>query len=273
MSLIIEQSDIKADFHTHTIASLHAYSTLKENIDAAKELGQQFMAVTEHFIGEDDALQSKYELSRIKTISERTHKLRDFRVIDGVELNFGQQSEQLEGMKDIAIRLGGLHSWYWSIKHQDIEALKRIVKDYIDRGYINVVAHPEREINSLLNGKYGEGITPAVKEYFEWLVTYTKKKRVFLEVNEYSASNDIGGNRTRLEYWLKLARDNNNPIVLGSDAHFYTEVGLFDKSIRLLNKLGYPKGLILNCSVPMINEIFPQKYMEEEFEDDEQDII
>ena len=35
------------DLHCHTIASGHAYSTLKENIDEAKEKGLKYLGVSE----------------------------------------------------------------------------------------------------------------------------------------------------------------------------------------------------------------------------------
>ena len=37
-----------ADTHTHTLASNHAYSTVMENIVAAREQGLLYMAMTEH---------------------------------------------------------------------------------------------------------------------------------------------------------------------------------------------------------------------------------
>ncbi len=36
------------DLHTHTMASGHGYSTLKENIDAAKEKGLKVLGLSEH---------------------------------------------------------------------------------------------------------------------------------------------------------------------------------------------------------------------------------
>jgi len=42
---------IKADLHTHTIASGHAYSTLLENIEYGKKRGIETIAITEHTDG------------------------------------------------------------------------------------------------------------------------------------------------------------------------------------------------------------------------------
>ena len=46
---------ILTDLHTHTLASTHAYSTLKENIDMAKQMGLEAIAVTDHGISMEDA--------------------------------------------------------------------------------------------------------------------------------------------------------------------------------------------------------------------------
>ena len=40
---------IKTDTHTHTLASGHAYSTIEENLRAAKEQGLELVGITDHF--------------------------------------------------------------------------------------------------------------------------------------------------------------------------------------------------------------------------------
>ena len=41
--------EIKTDTHTHTIFSGHAYSTIEENVRAAKEAGMEALGITDHF--------------------------------------------------------------------------------------------------------------------------------------------------------------------------------------------------------------------------------
>ena len=36
------------DLHTHTLASGHAYSTLKENLEEAKKMGLKILGTSEH---------------------------------------------------------------------------------------------------------------------------------------------------------------------------------------------------------------------------------
>ena len=42
------QQKYALDLHTHTVASGHAYSTLKENIEYARETGLQILGSSDH---------------------------------------------------------------------------------------------------------------------------------------------------------------------------------------------------------------------------------
>ena len=255
---MIKQSDIIADFHTHTVASGHAYSTVIENLTYGKNRGLQFVAITDHYFGKGDKIDIGNEVARIRDLTNRTKQggsLSSSGLISGVELNFGQRTDIAPAILDAPFRLAGLHGWFWGIEHQDIDALAREVKIYIDKKYINAVAHPERQIERLAKGKYGFELTQAVKDYFKWLVEYCKEHRVFLELNECSLTYSLADYEQTIEYWLKLARENGNPITLGTDSHICTEVGVFDRSIELLNKVEYPIELILNCNEHLIKNI------------------
>ena len=44
---MINKEDILADLHTHTLFSKHAYSTVEENIEAARNKGLSYIAITD----------------------------------------------------------------------------------------------------------------------------------------------------------------------------------------------------------------------------------
>ena len=46
-----------------------------------------------------------------------------------------------------------------------------------------------------------------------------------------------------------------NKIYLGTDAHYCEEVGDFENTIKLLNKVNYPKELILNCNKNLLAQL------------------
>ena len=57
---------IIADMHTHTVASTHAYSTIKEMAEAARDAGLEYLAITDHTPASTDGL-----MCGIFTISTR----------------------------------------------------------------------------------------------------------------------------------------------------------------------------------------------------------
>lgn len=246
----IEAKHIVADFHTHTIKS-DGLSTLSENIQIANQHNIRFLGLTDHYYG--DKPHSPYSAMSV-------HGLENIQLMDGIELNIGQRSDFIEEItKTVPLRLAGIHDMFWKVKHHTISDVKSIVESYITHGYMSILSHPERELHKLNNGAMGYSVTPALREYFEWLVYFTKRNKIFLEVNERSLRQDNEGNLTRMIAWLQLAKENGNPIVLGSDAHYCKEVGIFTRSLLLLNKIGYPKELVVNCDPDLIQSIFPSK--------------
>ena len=74
---------IKTDMHTHTIASGDSYSTLLENIKAAKKNGIEAIAITEHGPATHGSANPRYFMN-YKTIPRI---IDDVLVFCGVELN------------------------------------------------------------------------------------------------------------------------------------------------------------------------------------------
>ena len=79
---MINEKDIFADMHTHTIFSLHAYSTIEENLRVAKERGLQYIAITDHYYQDGTENYKKNENTRNRYMEERINAFKD---ILGVE--------------------------------------------------------------------------------------------------------------------------------------------------------------------------------------------
>ena len=67
---MIKQKDIIADLHIHTIASLHAHSTLYECIQEAAENGMKYIAITDHYYGDGTELYRKNEINRLANLEK-----------------------------------------------------------------------------------------------------------------------------------------------------------------------------------------------------------
>lgn len=246
----LRQKDIIADMHTHTIYSKHAFSTLKENLDAAILHGMKYIANTDHNYGDTlSAIDQKNEEARISLIN-RVNPYYGTSVISSMEFNLKRiftESDKRICNKLVKYRLFGLHSWFYDIPNMKLNELPMLFELAIADYSCNAFAHIEREINQMLHGSYGIEVTPTVRDILKEIVDIAKYYDVLLEVNESSLKNDNYGNTERMRCWLEMACDNGNRIVLGSDAHFCEEVGIFTNSIALLNELQYPKNLIINC--------------------------
>ena len=62
-------------------------------------------------------------------------------------------------------------------------------------------------------------------------------------------------NFDNLKIMLKLAEKNRCNIVIDSDGHTWHEIGYFEEAIKYLNKINFPKELIINTSKKNINQL------------------
>lgn len=253
---MIKREDILADLHTHTTFSGHAYSTIKENIDELNKFGHyKYIAVTDHFYEGVNTLDKKNINCRLNYCKDRFNRFDiGISVINGCEFNIGQYTDEMKYLKDLDWKLIGLHNWFFDIT-------KRNLKDVEDEVMFSLtlpnfrfsaLAHIEREIHKVNNGKYGAELTEEVKKFLNNIVYFCKENNIYMEVNESSIVYNEGGAVDRLVYWLKKAKGNKNIISLGTDAHSCYEVGRFDNVLQLLNEIEYPKELIVNCDKDML---------------------
>lgn len=251
---IITAKDIIADMHTHTIFSEHAYSTVKENIEEAKNVGLKYLAITDHYYNDGTEIHKKNETTRTQYFEDRVNRLeKDIRVIGGAEFNLGQEIHSWDKLSKLSWKPIGLHSWFFDIENSSLEDLYQAFVKASDKH--NAFVHIERELHKIDSKKYGPYLTSDVKLFLEAVCILAKEKDIYLEVNESSLVTNEGGAADRLLYWLDFAKRNENKIYLGTDAHYYAEVGKFNKVLSLLNNVEYPKELILNCNESMIKDL------------------
>ena len=248
------EREIIADFCTYTISNKLGFSTLKENIDTAKDRGIKYIGLIEPI--------NKANINEIDIINEKLSLFKDKTNYFGVNVLNGYSYNMLHRLdvsklSSVKLKLG-LYDYDTVLRHQDLEQLKNSIKDCIERNNVNIIIHPERHIEKLSNGKYSTEITQDLREYYNWLIWYCKSKKVFLCVSEkaFNQDNILNGDNKRLEYWLKVAKENNNPILLSSEALISSEVGDLENSLNVINTIKYPKEMILNYNESLIKLIY-----------------
>ncbi len=227
------------DTHTHTIASGHAYNSISEMMAAAADKGLSLVAITDHAPDMPGSTYKGYfDNARMidrdyyyKKYGEKT------KLLFGVELNIlkgGKVDLGKQTLKSLDINIASMHP-------PCIEpgTLEENTHDYIEvlkNPYVNIIGHPD-------DGRY-----PINRKE---LVLAAKKYGKLLELNNHSLSPE-SSRPNALENdieMLKLCKEYNQPIVVGSDAHFESLVGNHSEAYDLLESLDFPEKLVINTSV------------------------
>ena len=210
---------ILMDLHTHTIASGHGYSTLKENVEMAKERGLKVLGLSEHAPGMPGGPNIMF-FWNYKCIPRQYG---DLRLMCGVEANICD----LEGGLDV-----------------DDFTLSRM--DYViasmHNPYVTILGHPDDSRFPL---------------DYDLLVREAVKAKVVLEVNNSSLHPLAArqGARENIILMLQKCKEYGCPIILGSDAHTCYAIGDFTEAEELLVELNFPRELIVNESLENLSLI------------------
>lgn len=222
------------DVHTHTIASGHAYNTMREMTKAASEKGLELLGITEHSMSMPGTCHRFY-FENLKMVDREMYGVE---LLLGAEVNImdhtGRVDMEESILKNMDITIASMHipCIRPGTRQENTNAYLEAMKD----PYINIIGHPD-------DGRYEV-------DYLA-LVQGAKEYGVVLEVNNNSLDprcTRMGGEeniRTMLEY----CREYQVPVVVNSDAHTDTLVGNHAYGQRIIEEMDFPQELVLNRSV------------------------
>ena len=227
---MIEQSELRLDIHTHTIASGHAYGTIREMAAAAAEQDLDLLGITEHGPGIPGTCDPIY-FCNLTAVPRR---------LSGVEVFHGCEANVLDdGTLDVPQRY---------LDRLDYAIVGIHLLCYRDAG-------PEKNTDNLISCmKHGKVCfvsrpdSDQMPVQYERLVLAAKECHVALEVNNNSLLHPEKrpGCVDNYKEMLALCRRHGVPIVVDSDAHDPSAVGRFGAAVALLNEVEFDKDLILN---------------------------
>ncbi len=252
---MIRQEDIIADLHIHTLASLHAYSTLRECIREAAGNGMKYIAITDHYYGDGTELYRKNEINRMVYLEKCAISTKyGVKVVGGAEFNISQNVNKWEKLKKLAWKLVGVHGWFLDRESTTLDALYDYFEEAANR--YDVFAHIERELHRVDSCKHGGRLTEEIKLFLRRLVLLAKEKNIILELNESSLKDDKEGAYDRLLYWLAFAKEQGVLISVGSDSHYCEQIGIFRNAVDVLNEVYYPREKVINCNENLLQKLF-----------------
>lgn len=217
------------DFHTHTCASTHAYSTVTENAKWAAEHGIKFLAVTDHGVEMEDA-PHLWHFYNLRVLPD---ELFGVRIIRGIEANIKDDDGNLDIYDEGLYRC--LH-WINASMHYPIYMPSN--KSNHTKAYLNVLQNPHVDaICHSESEQYDYDFDAVAKE------CANQGKLIEVNVTRLERSRTAAG---RYEKILEACEKHGTSIIVNSDAHFYTAIGAFDAAKELLEKTGFPEKLVFN---------------------------
>lgn len=220
-----------SDLHTHSIVSGHAYTTLLENINYCAEKGIKVLGTSEHAPSMPGAPHYWY-FGNLKVVP---------RVINGVTILKGCEANILdiegsldmsdEASKNLDYMIASFHEPVFKSRSREENTLAILnVMDKYDK--VEILGHlgnPNYQLN------------------YEAIIKKAKEKDIMIEINNSSllGSSRIGSDVNCKKVAL-LCKEIGTKVILTSDAHINTCIGVFNKGIELLKEIQMPEKLVMN---------------------------
>ena len=233
------------DLHTHTVASGHAYCTLREMARAASDKGLELLGITEH-APKMPGTCHKFYFQNIKVVPREMYGIQ---LLLGSEVNIldaaGTVDLEQKTLEKLDVVIASLHvpCIRPGSRQENTEAYLNAMKNPC----VNLIGHPD-------DGRY--------EVDYEALVQGAREYGKVLELNNHSMDPDcnrenaVENDTIMLEYCKKY----RVPVVMDSDAHFDLLIGEFDLARDLLTKLDFPEELVLNRSVDAVKKYVNRKF-------------
>ena len=253
----------RCDVHTHTVYSRHAYSTVRENVLAARDAGLELLGVTDHF---SDMLFPNTDLEH-GSLRDYQHFINmgiwpreweGVRLLHGMEADIRTLDGQLFGQgipvaNDITgTTLRTPTTLYGRVLPSCDYVIASVhYKQFADGAtifdttemYLNALAQPK----VLILGHTGRaGVPFDVRE----VVGEAARQHKLIEINEHSLETRGRGGRTwsSCREIAETCAELGCQVVVNTDAHISSSVGHAPQALGMLEEIGFPQELVATRS-------------------------
>jgi len=219
------------DVHMHTIASGHAYSTVREMITQAKERQLSIVGISEHGPAMRGSCPPIY-FCNFKVIRAHDWGI-DVRM--GAELNIMDYSGSIDlpaqRLKDLDYAIASLHDI--CIDPGSVRENTAAIVNAMKNPRVNIIGHPDN---------------PYYPVDFDAIAKAAKEQHVLLELNNssYRPGGSRKGSYEKGKELLAACKKYGTTVIFGSDAHVDLDVGAHEMSQKLVAECGFPEELVIN---------------------------
>jgi DNA polymerase (family 10) len=231
---LVELADIKGDLHVHS-----NYTDGSDPIEAialaAKELGYEFIAITDHSksTGVAGGLTEKELLEQIDEIDRINKKIKGIKILKGSEVDIlpdGSLDFDDGILEQLDIVIGSVHS---NFKMGEDEMTDRIIKALRNK-YLTILGHPTGRLLSRRD---------PYKINIDKVINAAAKYGKALELNAYPDRLDLSALHCR------LAKEKGVKIAIGTDSHSIGQLKYMRFGIGIARRGWLEKRNVLNCAI------------------------
>jgi DNA polymerase (family 10) len=229
---LLTLKDIRGDLHTHTTES-DGTASIEEMALAAKALGYEFLAITDHSkaLAMTNGLSEERLLKHIENVHRISDKLKGITLLAGSEVDIlvdGRMDYDDAILKELDIVIASPHI---SLKQDMRKATDRLLRA-INNRYVNVIGHPT---GRLINGRDGLPLD---------------LEAIFRAAAETGTAMEINASYPRLDLSdvnAKNARAAGVMISINTDAHSTGELHLMPFGIDVARRAWLTPKDVINC--------------------------
>jgi DNA polymerase (family 10) len=228
---LVEEKDIRGDLHMHTDAT-DGRNSLREMAEAAKKLGHDYIAITDHSrrLTMANGLTPKRLREQMEAINRLNDELRGIQVLKGIEVDIledGSLDLPDDVLKELDLTVCSIHSKLNLSRKKQTERVLRAM----DNRYFSILGHPT---GRLINKRAPYPID------LEAIVEGARERGCCLEINSQPSRLDLPG---RYAHMVKEAG------VLGvtsTDSHATDHLGFMHLGVAQARRGWMEKGDLLN---------------------------
>jgi len=201
---LIELKDIKGDLHAHSAWS-DGGNTISEMTQAAKGLGYDYIAITDHSqsLKVANGLSPQELIKKRREIEELNKKIKNFRILYGTEVDIDSEGNidyKDDLLKQFDIVVGAIHTGF---KQSRAQLTKRTVKACKNK-HVHIIAHPTGRL---------WGTRDSYDLDLDEVFKVAKDTNTSLEINSFPNRLDLNSQHCR------QAKDSGARLSIGTDSH------------------------------------------------------
>lgn len=229
---LLELKDIKGDLHMHTTAT-DGTASITEMIEAARERGLKYIAITDH--SKRVTMANGLDAERLRKHWTEIRKIReeysDIEVLCGIECDILEDAE-LDLPDDVLAEADWVIAvLHYGLKQPGEQIMKRLL-NAVKNPNVSAIGHPSGRI---------VGRRPGADIHYPDLFKAAADHGVLMEINAHPSRLDLD------DIQAAAAKDHGIPIVINTDAHSTTGFDVMQYGVYQARRAGLEKKDVANA--------------------------